>query len=230
VKAYRDCDFRGAEEEVRKAIALQPNNATAHQRYAIYLRDQARLDESLKEVRYAEELDPLSPTIGTNLAYIYYLQREYEQAVRQCKKVLELEPDHFQTLLVLGMTYQQQQKYQDAIALLEQARRQTKGNGGVYFSALETLGTAYARAGLRQKAEEIISELKLLPENKDYIAFYQALVYTGLGEIDRALTLLEASSGSWDVPPIVLTLDPRYDNVRADYRFGELMGRKSKSL
>ncbi|MGA9767776.1 MAG: winged helix-turn-helix domain-containing protein [Blastocatellia bacterium] len=225
VKAYSDCDFPGAEEEVRKAIALQPNNATAHQRYAIYLRDQARLDESLKEVQYAEELDPLSPTIGTNLAYVFYLQREYERAERQCRKVLELEPDHFQTLLVLGMTCQQQQKYQEAIALLEKARRQTKGKGGVYFSALETLGTAYARAGFKQKAEEIIAELKLLPENQDYIAFYQALVYTGLGEIDRALTLLEASSGGWDVPPIVLTLDPRYDNVRADYRFGELLKR-----
>lgn len=225
VKAYNDCDFPGAEEEVKKAIALQPNNATAHQRYAIYLRDQARLDESLKEVQHAEELDPLSPTIGTNLAYIYYLQRDYERAERQCRKVLEIEPDYFQTLLVLGMTYQQQQKFQDAIALLEKVRSQTKGKSGVYFSALETLGTAYAKAGLRQKAGEIISELRMLPEKKDYIAFYQALVYTGLGEMDRALTLLEASSGSWDSPPVVLMLDPRYDNVRADYRFEKLMKR-----
>lgn len=225
VKAYRDCDFPGAEEEVRKAIALQPNNATAHQRYSIYLRDQARLDESLKEVRHAEELDPLSPTIGTNLAYIYYLQRDYERAERQCRKVLEVEPDYFQTLLALGMTYQQQQRFQDAITLLEKVRKQTKGEGGVYFSALEALGNAYARAGLRQKAEEIISELKMLPEKKDDIAFYQALIYTGLGEMDRALTLLEASSGSWDSLPVVLTLDPRYDDIRADYRFGKLMER-----
>ena len=223
VKAYRDCDFPGAEEEIRKAIALQPNNATAHQRYAIYLRDQARLDESLKEVRHAEELDPLSPTIGTNLAYIYYLQRDYGRAERQCKKVFEVEPDYFQTLLVLGMTYQQQQKFQDAIALLEKARKQTKGEGGIYLTALETLGNAYARAGLRQKAEEIISELKMSPEKKDDIAFCQALVYTGLGEVDRALTLLEASFGNWDSTPVVLMLDPRYDNIRADYRFEKLM-------
>ena len=225
VKAYRDSDFPGAEEEVRKAIALQPNNATAHQRYAIYLRDQARLDESLKEVQHAEELDPLSPTIGTNLAYIYYLQRDYERAERQCRKVLELEPDCFQTLLVLGMTYQQQQKFQDAIALMEKARRQVQGKSGIYFTTLEVLGNAYAKAGLRQKAEEIISELKMFPEKKDDTAVCQALVYSGLGETDRALTLLEASAENWDSLPTVLMLDPRYDNVRADYRFEKLTKR-----
>lgn len=222
VKAYSDGDFPGAEEEARKAIALQPNNATAHQRYAIYLRDQARLDESLKEVRRAEELDPLSPTIGSNLAYIYYLRRDYERAERQCRKVLEVEPGYFQTLLALGMTYHQQQKFQDAIALLEKVRNQTRGKNGVYLSALEALGTAYARAGFRQKAEEVISELKKLPEKKDYIAFYQALVYVGLGEIDRALTLLEANSEGWDSLPVALMLDPRYDSVRADKRFEKL--------
>jgi hypothetical protein len=76
---------------------------------------------------------------------------------------------------------------------------------------------------LRQKAEEIISELKTFPEKKDDSAVCQALVYSGLGETDRALTLLEASAESWDLLPVVLMLDPRYDNVRADYRFEKLI-------
>ena len=225
VKAYRDGDFYAAEEEVKKAIALQPNNATAHQRYAIYLRDQARLDESLKEVQYAHQLDPLSPTIGSNLAYVYYLKRDYEQAERQCQKVLETEPDYFQTLIALGMTYQQQGRFQEAIALLERVKRQTRGKGGVYLNVLETLGTAYAQAGLRRGAERIILELKALPEDKDTVAFYQALVYGGLGETDKAMTLLEAISDSWDSLPVGLMLDPRFDRLRADYRFGGLAKR-----
>jgi TolB-like protein/Flp pilus assembly protein TadD len=225
VKAYRDGDFPGAEEEIKKAIALQPNNATAHQRYAIYLRDQARLDESLKEVQYAHQLDPLSPTIGTNLAYIYYLRRDYEQAERQCQKVLETEPDYFQTLIALGLIYQQQNRFQESIALLEKVRGQTSGKGTVYLNILETLGTAYARAGLRQKAEKIILELKMLPENRDSVAFCQALVHSGLGEIDKALTLLKASSKSWNMPPVTLMLDPRFDDLRAYYKYGELTKR-----
>ncbi|MGH9754614.1 MAG: winged helix-turn-helix domain-containing protein, partial [Blastocatellia bacterium] len=43
VRAYRDNDLPGAEKEIKKAIALKENSATAHQRYSIYLRDQGRL-------------------------------------------------------------------------------------------------------------------------------------------------------------------------------------------
>jgi Tfp pilus assembly protein PilF len=226
VRAYRDSDLPGAEKEIKKAIALNETSATAHHRYSIYLRDQGRLSEALREIQRAHELDPLSLPIGSNLSYIHYLLRDYDQAAICAQKVLEAEPDYFQSLIALGTTWQQKHRYEDAIALLEKVRDQQKGKAGVYYNALEALGHAYAVAGRRSAAERVIAELKACPEDKDDTIYRQALIRAGLGELDRAFALLEANSSSWTLPPVGLTLDPRFDNLRADLRYEALMKKK----
>jgi DNA-binding winged helix-turn-helix (wHTH) protein/Tfp pilus assembly protein PilF len=226
VRAYRDSDLPGAEKEIKKAIALKENSATAHQRYSIYLRDQGRLSEALIAIRRAHELDPLSLTIGSNLAYIHYLRRDYDQAATYALRVLETEPDYFQSLIALGTALQQQRKYQEAIALLEKVREQQKGKAGVYYNALEALGHAYAVAGQRSDAERIVAELSACPEDKDDTTYRQALIRAGMGELDRAFALLETNSSSWTLPPVGLTLDPRFDNLRADPRYEALMRKR----
>lgn len=230
VRAYRDSDLPGAEMEIKKALALKENSATAHQRYSVYLRDQGRLSEALVEIRRAHELDPLSLTIGSNLAYIHYLRREYGQAANCAQKALETEPDYFQSLIALGPTLQQQRKYQEAIALLEKVRAQQKGKAAVYYNALEALGHAYAVSGRRAAAERIIAELKAFPEDKDETTYRQALIRAGLGELDKAFALLEANSGGWTLPPVGLMLDPRFDNLRADPRYEALMRKRFGQL
>src|SRR5262245_29907637 len=230
VRAYRDGDLPGAEKEIKKALALKGDSATAHQRYSIYLRDQGRLSEALAEIRRAHELDPLSLTISSNLAYIHYLRREYDQAANCAGRALETEPDYFQSLIALGPTLQQQRKYQEAIALLEKVRAQQKGKAGVYYNALEALGHAYAVAGRRAAAERIIAELKAFPEDKDETTYRQALIRAGLGDLDNAFALLEANSGSWNLPPVSLRLDPRFDNLRADPRYEALMKKRFGQL
>lgn len=230
VRAYRDRDLPGAEKEIKKAIALKENNATAHQRYSIYLRDQGRLSEALVEIQRAHELDPLSLTIGSNLAFIHYLRRDYDQAASCAQRVLETEPDYFQSLIVLGPALQRQQKHREAIALLERLREQQKGKASVYYNALEALGHAYAIAGRRAAAERIIAELKACPEDKDDTVYRQALIHAGLGELDNAFTLLDANSGDWTSPPVGLALDPRFDNLRADPRYETLMKKRFGQL
>jgi DNA-binding winged helix-turn-helix (wHTH) protein/Tfp pilus assembly protein PilF len=226
VRAYRDHDLPGAEKEIKKAIALKENSATARQRYSIYLRDQGRLSEALGEIQRAHELDPLSLTIGSNLAYIHYLRRDYDRAATYAQRVLETEPDYFQSLIALGSTWQQKRKYQEAIALLEKVREQQKGKAGVYYNALEALGHAYAVAGRRSAAERIIAELNDCPEDKDDTTYRQALIRAGLGELDQAFALLVTNSDSWTSPPVGLMLDPRFDNLRVDPRYGALMRKR----
>jgi adenylate cyclase len=57
-------DWAGAEGEYRRSIALNPNYATAHHWYALYLSSLGRHDEALREIRRALELDPLSLPIN----------------------------------------------------------------------------------------------------------------------------------------------------------------------
>jgi DNA-binding winged helix-turn-helix (wHTH) protein/Flp pilus assembly protein TadD len=228
VKAYRDYDLRGAEAAARQAVALQTNNATAHQRHSIFLRDQGRLEEALTAVKRAQELDPLSPAIGSNLAYILYLRRDYESVVVQCRKVLETEPDYFQTLLVLGMTYERQNKNDEAIAVLGKAREQRRGRNGVYLNTLEALGHAYAAAGRRAEAEQILEELSTIPAPPGDMEYYSALIRSGLGVTEQVFALLETSSKSWQTTPVALTLDPRFEELRSDARYKSLF--KTKRL
>ena len=226
IRAYRDNNLPGAEKEIKKALALNENSATAHQRYSIYLRDQGRLSEALAEIQRALELDPLSLTIGSNLAYIHFLRREYDQAATCAQRVLEAEPDYFQSLIALGATWEQKRKYAEAITLLEKVREQQRGRAGVYYNALEALGHVYAVSGQRAAAERIITELNACPDDKDDTIYRQALIRAGLGELDQAFALLETNSASWTLPPVGLTLDPRFDNLRADSRYQALMKKR----
>jgi DNA-binding winged helix-turn-helix (wHTH) protein/Flp pilus assembly protein TadD len=230
VKAYRDYDLRGAEAAARQAVSLQTNNATAHQRHSIFLRDQGRLEEALAAVKRAQELDPLSPPIGSNLAYILYLRGDYEGVIAQCRKILETEPDYFQTLLVLGMTYERQQKYDEAIAVLSKAREQRRGRNGVYLNALEMLGHAYAAAGRRAEAEQILAEISTIPAPAGDTEYYSALVRSGLSQTDQVFELLETSSKSWRTPPVALTLDPRFEQLRSDARYKNLFKERLADL
>jgi Tfp pilus assembly protein PilF len=61
-------DRDGSEKEYRRAIELKPNYATAHHCLGSGLSNVKRFDDSLIELRLAEELDPLSPIIGANLS------------------------------------------------------------------------------------------------------------------------------------------------------------------
>jgi tetratricopeptide (TPR) repeat protein len=146
------------------------------------------------------------------------------------RQVLETEHDYFQPLLVLGTIYELQRRPQDAITTLERAREQNRGKGGVYYNALETLGHAYAVTGRRADAERIIAEFSGFPEDKGDVSYYQALIHAGLGDTDKAFALLESSSSEWTLPPVTLFLDPRYDKLRADPRYGALMKRKFGQL
>jgi DNA-binding winged helix-turn-helix (wHTH) protein/Flp pilus assembly protein TadD len=230
VKAYRDYDLRGAEAAARQAVALHTNNATAHQRHSIYLRDQGRLEEALAAVKRAQELEPLSPAIGSNLAYILYLRRDYESVIAQCRKVLETEPDYFQTLVLLGITYEQQQKYDEAIAVLSKAREQRRGRNGVYLNTLEMLGHAYAAAGRQAEAEQILAELSTIPAPAGDTEYYSALIRAGLGQTDQVFALLERSSKYWRTPPVALMLDPRFERLRSDARYKNLFKERLASL
>jgi serine/threonine-protein kinase len=114
-------DWRGEEEEYRRAIELNPSYATAHQWYATLLCALDRMDEALGEIRRAEELDPLSHAISVTVGVILLLARDYDGAIEQLHKTLELEPHFFSAHQVLGGAYALKGRYEQAIAATERA-------------------------------------------------------------------------------------------------------------
>src|SRR5436190_6043024 len=94
VKWWYEWDWEGAEAAYISAIKLNPNYATAHDGYAMFLCARGRFDASLEQVRKATDLDPLSRIIVVHSGWPFYFARDYESAIGRFEKALELD-DNF---------------------------------------------------------------------------------------------------------------------------------------
>ncbi|HEX8180689.1 MAG TPA: winged helix-turn-helix domain-containing protein, partial [Pyrinomonadaceae bacterium] len=202
LKVFYERNYEEGERELQRALTLNPNYATAHQRYSILLLEQGRIGEAAQEATRAHELDPLSAVINYNAGRILYLQRQYDRAAEYCRKGLEIDPTMTQPVLTLALVAQQQGRYDEAIALLLKANALT-GRAG-HVAVLEALGCAYAAAGRREEAARVVAELQQLAQQNDGIRFSLALVAAALGDNDRAFQLLEERAPHWQTPPFPL--------------------------
>lgn len=211
-------DWRGAEEEFRRAIELNPNCVTAHHWYSLYLRALGRNDEALAEIQSAQSLDPLSPTINGSIGMAYYFARQYERALAALRAALELNPNSPGLLGNIGMVYLQMGLH--AEALNEHLRL-----ASVYDDpeAWTLLGFSYAAVGHQGEARRILERV-LAASRRGYIpSFYIALLYVALGENDAAFDWLDRAHQSRDGDLFNLKADPRMDGLRSDPRFTRLL-------
>ena len=95
VKATQDWNWLGSEREFRRAISLNPRNATAHHWYAAScLAPMGRLDEALDEMLVAQSLDPVSAIVARDVAAVHFYRRDFQTALERCDHTIELNP-HF---------------------------------------------------------------------------------------------------------------------------------------
>jgi adenylate cyclase len=218
VKLWYDFDWPGAENEFRRAIELNPSYAHAHDWYGWLLEYEARLDESLAEMRQASELDPLSAEITSDVADPLYHQGNYEAAKEQCGKALELDPGFVVAHIRLGIIDFEAGKFTEAIAELEKARAMDPSPLVAGF-----LGYAYAKSGDRDKAQAIIAELNQASSRQYVSPYYIATVYLGLGDKQRALDGLEKAYEARSQWLTFLKVDKTFDPLRSEPRFIALL-------
>jgi serine/threonine-protein kinase len=116
VRFYYDWDWTAAEAEFRRALTLNPNYATAHHWYAVYLTAMKRFEEARAAITRAQALDPTSLIINTDLGFVLYYSRQYDAAIKQLQMVIEMNPQFALARLWLGRAYQQTRRYDEAIA------------------------------------------------------------------------------------------------------------------
>ncbi len=220
VKQELEWDWAGAEREFRRAIELNPGYARAHNLYALYQMAQGRPEQALAEIERARELDPLSPIISNNVASILHFSGHDDQAIEQGRKALELDPAMPALHWPLGLAYEQKGMFAEAEAGFKKAVGLEKNP--IYLAAL---GHVYAREGRRGEARLILKQLGELSKVRFVSPYELAVVYTGLGEKDRALDLLRQACEEHSGRLYLLGVDPRFDPLRADPRFGELLRR-----
>ena len=218
VTAYYDYDLVTAEKEYRRAIALNPNYASAHQWLAENLSALKRNEEALAEIRRALDLDPLSVIINRDYANTLADGRRYDEAIVQYKKTLDLEPNFITAHFFLGRAYEAKGRYDEAVAEYSKAQELT----GVPAEAIKKLQRTYAQSGFRayveMNVEQTISQRNISP-------FVLASFYAKLNRSDQALALLEKGYEQRDFRMTFVSVSPEFDGMHSDPRFRELVRR-----
>ena len=211
-------DWADAGRELRRAIDLNPNDVETRIYYGEHLSDIGDAKRAIAETRRALELDPLSPRVNALLGRIFHDSRQFDQAIQQCRNTVELDPNFAHGHWCLGMSYSGKQRYQDAV--LELQKSKTLGEGPL---AIWALACTYAASGRKADARDTLEQLRR--ESKDgYVSpAFQADIYAGLGEKDRAFECLNQAyeEGDW----VQLKSDPFLDGLHSDPRFHDLLGR-----
>jgi len=216
-----DWDWSGAEKRFRRAIELNPNYATAHHFYSVYLMASGRHPEAQAEIKRARELDPLSIIINSVVGWIYYEGRQYPQAIQECEKTFEMDPNYVPALLDLGSVYLRTGKYDKAIAQFERARNVAEHKG----VALSHLAQAHAMSGDQAEARKILLALQEPTGPKFVSAWDLAQIHIALGEKGKALDFLEKAADEHFGWVVILAADPAFDPLRAEPRFKLLQQR-----
>src|SRR6266508_832288 len=220
VKHLYDWDFAGAEREFKRAIELDPNYTSAHHFYALLLASLGRWQQANDQIKRALDLEPFSLIINSSAGRILYLEREYDQASEQLHKALELDPNFARAHFFLGQVYQEKGLNEQAVAEFQKALQLD-----VNQYLLAGLGYAYATSGKRDEAMKVLDKQKDLSKQR-YASFYGiAIIHLGLGEKDAAFESLEKAYQERSEGLSSLMVEPRWDSLRADPRFADLLKR-----
>jgi tetratricopeptide (TPR) repeat protein len=221
VFAWYDWDFAGAERELRKSVELNPSSAETHFVLATTLPALEQLPQAIEEMREALVSDPLSAIYGRYLGRFLVYAGEYDAAIRQSHATLELHPGYAQVQINIGSAYLGLGRPADALEWYQRAQSQE--------SAVRSYDAFIVRAlavlDRRDEAEEILARLEEESKRHYIRAEILAMGYAALGDFDRAFACLERAFQARSAGLIYLHVDPGYQALRDDPRFGQLVRR-----
>jgi TolB-like protein/Flp pilus assembly protein TadD len=185
LKMVREFDWPGAEAGLKRALELSPGSAYVHDLLSRAYWAIERYDEALPLALRAQELDPLAHR--NDLTTLLLRAGRYDQALLRAQDAVEVDPRGSRSHATLGWAYFFTGRRQEGIVELERAVALSPGNS----LWLGQLGQAYAMTGEPSKAREILRELEERAQGTFVSPYHLAYVYTGLGDADRAMDLLE---------------------------------------
>ncbi len=210
-----------AEDHYKRSIAMNPGYATAYHWYSIRLRSWGRYDEAAAMIKRAQEIDPVSSVIAVNVARTHQLLQNDHAAIETLLKLIESDAGFPAAHQYLALSYFRQGRKSEAIASARRAVELSNRSG----VTLGDLGFVLASVGEKEEARGVLRELEAKYASKEANGSYVAMVYVGLGEIDKAFEWLEKEfeRRSSQLPMVRWNL--QFDSVRDDPRYKDLLMR-----
>ena len=191
--------------------------------YAHLLSSTARHAEGLAEIKRARELDPLNLRINALEGQFLIHAGQTDEALARLQKTFELGPNFWMAHLFASSAYIEKGMFAEAG---DEARR-ARELSGASTHPTAFLGYALAKSGKPTEARVVLEELlRLRLSNQRYVPPYNiALIYNGLDERDKTLTWLESGLKERDPKLVFLKVEPKWNNLRTDPRFQDLLRR-----
>jgi serine/threonine-protein kinase len=219
---FYNLDFPGATKEFERAIALNPNYATAHHWYGLGpLRCVGDFEKSIAELKRALQLDPLSLIINADLGAALVTARRYGEGIAQLRKTIEMDPYFYYAYLNLGKALQLNGQLDEAVTEYKKAAALNDDP-----LVLGLLAQGYAKLGRRDEALKTLEQLQQTASRRYVWSYTFAFVHIALGENDKAIDYLERDYREHaDYELALIKVDPMLDPLRGDPRFEALVSK-----
>jgi len=219
IRRTLDWDWRTAEEAYRTAIALSPSCESAHRFYAQFLAAMSRFGEAKTEADRACDVDPFCLVVTTGAAWVRYAAGEFEMAIDRSRHVLDMDASYMPARRILGAALLGVGRNDEAVSELTAAAGPDREDA----ISLAWLAHAKALAGAREEAGAILARLHADSPSVYVPRYHLAIAQAGLGDRDAAFALLAAACADREPAVVNLKVEPRFEPLRRDARYGALL-------
>jgi len=209
-------EWKTAEDEFQRAIASEPNDASARTQYARLLLALNRPREAQTQLQRAIQLEPYSIVTLTWIIQSDMLLGRMDQAVADTRRGLAIDSMDMPLTNIAALTLARANDLSRALVVAKRLR-------GAPPLTTE-LAWILAKAGDRDEASRIVDSLEALgprPWASELVIF---AARAGMGDTARALDALERSTAAHEFWPIYMPIcDEMYDPIRQSRRFAAIL-------
>jgi eukaryotic-like serine/threonine-protein kinase len=213
IRVSHDWDWAGADSAYKRALELEPGNASVIRRAAALAGTLGRIDEAISLDKRGITLDPLSVSAESNLGMHELYAGRLDEAAAAFRKALELNPDFGSAHAFLGRV---ELRLGHAAAALQEMEREKDP-----FWRLYGLALAYHAMGERAEADSALREL--VEKDQNDAAFQIAEVCAARGEVDKAFAWLDRAYVQRDGGFNEMKGDPLLGSLERDPRYAALL-------
>ena len=206
-------DFAAAEREFLHAIELSPNSPIPRQSYGILLTELERHEQAEVQFQKVFEVDPLSVVGNWIYSFCLFLARRYDDALERAAATLKLDPNFGVAYLTVAFAYQMKGEFDQSVE--------------AYAKCSEVMGVpqnaVYIRENYADGWESFLRSMTRIDTPVSFSSYIIAVFFATLGDKDGAFAALEASLAKRESHIVMTKSDPRFDTLRDDPRFREIL-------
>jgi TolB-like protein/DNA-binding winged helix-turn-helix (wHTH) protein/Tfp pilus assembly protein PilF len=217
---YFDWDLDKAAQNLERAIVVDPNYATAYDWLGVLYTASKKFAAARSALERARRLDPASLPIRTDLAFHLHYNGRNEEARQELQNILRIDPNFPLAHFWMGRVLSSESNCPGALSELETAASSPLRD---WQPVIAAHGHVAGLCGQASRAVEDLRRFDDIARNRFVTSYGYALIYAGLSEKEQALLWLRKAVEERSHWLVWIQVDPRFNALRGDPRFQQLV-------